>query len=126
MRLSRWQGAVALILVGALGAARLLILTAPSPLDESDLPVHTPDPARGEVLFHAGSCGSCHKAAKGEPGADRGLPTGSGAFQTPIGTFHPGNLTPDPETGDVICSLKTLFSSLIVLISVTVTTKFAI
>jgi mono/diheme cytochrome c family protein len=51
------------------------------------------------VLFHAGSCGSCHKAAQGAPGADRGLATGSAAFPTPIGTFFPGNLTPDLETG---------------------------
>jgi mono/diheme cytochrome c family protein len=77
----------------------VLILTAPHPLEGGDLPVHAPDPARGEVLFHAGSCGSCHKAAKGAPGAERGLPTGSAAFPTPVGTFYPGNLTPDPETG---------------------------
>jgi mono/diheme cytochrome c family protein len=51
------------------------------------------------VLFHAGSCGSCHKAAEGAPGAEEGLPTGSAAFPTPVGTFYPGNLTPDPETG---------------------------
>ncbi len=99
MRLSRWWGAAALLLAGALGAVGVLILTAPRPLEAGDLPVHEPDPARGEVLFHAGSCGSCHKAAKGAPGADRGLPTGSGAFPTPVGTFYPGNLTPDLETG---------------------------
>jgi hypothetical protein len=51
------------------------------------------------VLFHAGSCGSCHKAADGAPGAGEGLPTGSAAFPTPLGAFYPGNLTPDPETG---------------------------
>ena len=99
MRISWWRAAVALVLVGLLGAAGLLILTAPRALDGSDLPVRTPDPARGEVLFDAGSCGSCHKAADGAPGADEGLPTGSAAFPTPIGTFYPGNLTPDPETG---------------------------
>lgn len=99
MRLSPWRWAAALAVAGALGAAGVLILTAPRPLGAGDLPVHTPDPARGEVLFHAGSCGSCHEAAEGGPGADRGLPTGSAAFPTPVGTFYPGNLTPDPETG---------------------------
>jgi mono/diheme cytochrome c family protein len=88
---------VALLL--GVGAAAFLALTRPRPLDGDALPDHTPDPARGEMLFHAASCGSCHKAADGAPGAEEGLPTGSAALATPIGTFHPGNLTPDPETG---------------------------
>jgi mono/diheme cytochrome c family protein len=88
-----------LALLAALGAVAFLLLTRPRPLDATALPAHTPDPARGEVLFHAGSCGACHKAAEGASGADRGLPTGSAAFPTPVGTFYPGNLTPDPETG---------------------------
>jgi mono/diheme cytochrome c family protein len=75
------------------------MLTRPHPLDVGALPAHTPDPARGELLFHAGSCGACHKAADDAPGAAEGLPTGSAAFPTPVGTFYPGNLTPDPETG---------------------------
>jgi mono/diheme cytochrome c family protein len=81
------------------GAAAFVVLTRPQPLDVTALPDHPPDPARGEVLFHAGSCGSCHKAADGAPGADEGLPTGSAPLATPVGTFYPGNLTPDPETG---------------------------
>lgn len=82
-----------------LGATAFFFLTSPRPLDATALPDHTPDVARGEVLYHAGSCGSCHKAADGEPGADEGLPTGGVALVTPIGTFYPGNLTPDTETG---------------------------
>jgi mono/diheme cytochrome c family protein len=85
--------------LAALGGVAFLLLTRPRPLDATALPAHEPDPARGEVLFHVGSCGACHKAAEGAPGADRGLPTGSAAFPTPVGTFFPGNLTPDPETG---------------------------
>jgi mono/diheme cytochrome c family protein len=96
---SRLRAAVLLLIFGTLGAITLLVLTRPQPLDGSALPAHTPDLARGEVLFHVGSCGSCHKAAEGDPGADEGLPTGSAAFPTPVGTFYPGNLTPDPETG---------------------------
>jgi len=98
-RRSRLRAAGALLVFGIVGAIVLLLLTRPRPLDVSALPAHTPDPARGEVLFHAGSCGACHKAAEAAPGADEGLPTGSAAFPTPIGTFYPGNLTPDPETG---------------------------
>ena len=96
---NRRQAAAALVLFGTLGAVALLLLTRPRPLDRSVLPAHSPDLAHGETLFHAGSCGACHKAADGAPGAEEGLPTGSAAFPTPIGTFYPGNLTPDPETG---------------------------
>jgi mono/diheme cytochrome c family protein len=85
--------------LGTVGALSLLLLARPRPLDGTALPAHIPDPAHGEVLFHVGSCGACHPAAEGAPGADRGLPAGGAAFPTPIGTFYPGNLTPDPETG---------------------------
>jgi mono/diheme cytochrome c family protein len=89
----------ALALLGALGVAAFLLLTRAEPLDVAALPDHAPDAARGEVLFHAGSCGSCHRAADGAPGSAESLPTGSAAFPTPVGTFYPGNLTPDDETG---------------------------
>jgi len=96
---SQQRAAAAFVVFAALGAVALWILTGPHPLDGAALPAHTPDLADGEVLFHTGSCGSCHKAADGAPGTDEGLPTGSAAFPTPVGTFYPGNLTPDPETG---------------------------
>jgi mono/diheme cytochrome c family protein len=85
-------------LFGALAVAVFLFLTRGQPLDAAALPAHRADPARGEVLFHAGSCNTCHAAA-GAPGAEEGLPTGSKAFATPVGVFYPGNLTPDRETG---------------------------
>ncbi len=91
--------AAALVLLGTVGAAALLLLTRARPLDATALPDHAPDVARGEVLFNVGSCGSCHKAADDTPGAEEGLPTGTAPLQTPIGVFYPGNLTPDPETG---------------------------
>jgi len=95
----RRGAAAGFLLFAVLGAVALLILARPKPLDVSALPSHAPDPANGEVLYHAGSCGACHQAAEGAPGADEALPTGSAAFPTPIGTFYPGNLTPDLETG---------------------------
>ncbi len=91
--------AAALVLLGTVGAAALLLLTRARPLDATALPDHAPDVARGEVLFNVGSCGSCHKAADDTPGAEEGLPTGTAPLQTPIGVFYAGNLTPDPETG---------------------------
>ena len=92
---ARWIAA-ALILGAGLVAVLFLVLTAARP-SERVLPTHTPDLANGETLFHAGGCVACHKSASGTDGS--GLPTGEAAFQTPIGTLYPGNLTPDPETG---------------------------
>ncbi len=77
-------------------AAVLFVLTAARPGGRV-MPVHTPDPANGEVLFHAGSCMSCHKPPSGAGQPD--LPTGGSPFATPVGTMYPGNLTPDPDTG---------------------------
>jgi mono/diheme cytochrome c family protein len=61
------------------------------------LPAHTSDPANGEVLFHAGGCMGCHLPQAGVEAAE--LPAGGAPFPTPLGTFYPGNLTPDPDTG---------------------------
>ena len=77
-------------------AAVFIVLTSARPSGRV-LPTHDPDPARGEVLFHAGGCISCHKASA--TAGVTGPPTGGAPFQTPVGTFWPGNLTPDPETG---------------------------
>lgn len=49
--------------------------------------------ARGEMLFAAGNCGSCHTAPGGAPNA------GGKPIETPFGVVHSTNLTPDPETG---------------------------
>jgi mono/diheme cytochrome c family protein len=99
-RTARGRSAVqAFALVVVVGVAAFWLLTRPRPLAATALPDHTPDPMGGEVLYHVGSCGSCHKAADGAPRAEEGLPAGSAALPTPVGTFYPGNLTPDPETG---------------------------
>ena len=49
---------------------------------------------RGEYLFIAGGCISCHR---GEENAD--VPSGGLALATDFGTFYAPNITPDPETG---------------------------
>jgi mono/diheme cytochrome c family protein len=61
------------------------------------LPDHEADPSNGEVMYRVGGCISCHKAA--DTTGVTGPPTGTAEFATPVGTFWPGNLTPDPETG---------------------------
>lgn len=85
---------------GALaGALALLALSAPQPVDPATLPAHEPDLANGAVIYRIGSCFACHQPADGAPPSAAGLPVGGTPFATPVGTFHPGNLTPDPETG---------------------------
>jgi mono/diheme cytochrome c family protein len=77
-------------------AAVLVVLTAARPSGRA-LPPHVPDPANGELMYRAGGCISCHKADA--TAGVTGPPTGQAPFDTPVGTFWPGNLTPDAETG---------------------------
>ena len=49
--------------------------------------------ARGQYLAIAGNCGTCHTAEDGAYMA------GGLAFETPFGTIHSTNITPDAETG---------------------------
>jgi len=93
--LARRIAAVLAVAVAA-AAAALFVLTAARPADQA-LPAHTPDPVRGEALYHVGGCISCHKTSA--TAGVTGPPAGGAAFPTPVGTFWPGNLTPDPETG---------------------------
>jgi mono/diheme cytochrome c family protein len=94
----RWAAAVAL--VGAALAAAFLVLTRPVRLPAAALPAgYRPDVANGERLYHAGSCLYCHKARPGIPAPATDLPSGGAPFKTPVGTFYPGNLTPDADTG---------------------------
>jgi mono/diheme cytochrome c family protein len=91
------RAAVALVLVLA-GAAAFVVLTQPERIDPAALPARAADLANGERIYHAASCGYCHRAHDAPP-AQPGPPTGGAPFPTPVGTFHPGNLTPDRDTG---------------------------
>ena len=93
-RVRRIAAALALGLVVVV--AVLLALTAARPSRRA-LPAHTPDPVNGVRMYDAGGCIACHKSESGPDEA--ALPTGGMPFPTPIGTFYPGNLTPDPDTG---------------------------
>ena len=97
-RARRIAAALALgaVLVAAVFLFLFLILTTARPSGRV-VPAHAPDLANGETLFHAGGCIGCHEPPSGAE--DAGLPTGGASFPTPMGTFYPGNLTPDPDTG---------------------------
>ncbi len=81
---------IAILLAG--GAA--LLLTRPKPLEATAIaPDSSGVSARGERIFWAGGCASCHAATKAK-GADR-LKLGGGApLETPFGTFHAPNISP--------------------------------
>lgn len=89
---------VALIaMLVVIGAAVFWYLSRPVGLSQVVMAKHTVDLANGKVMYDAGGCISCHKAAKGA--GDENLPSGGAAFITPIGTFYPPNLTAHKKTG---------------------------
>lgn len=96
--LSRKTG-LALALIAALGLAVFWLLSAPRPLTAADIPQHTGDAANGERLYHAAGCISCHQPSPELKDVASTIPAGGAPLHTPIGTFYPMNLTPDPETG---------------------------
>ena len=97
MRLPSRRSVAAIAVLLAVAAFAFWRLTQPDPLPASAIPAHTADRANGEMLYHAGSCFACHKAAEGA--TNPSLPSGGTPFKTPIGVFYPQNLTPDPESG---------------------------
>jgi mono/diheme cytochrome c family protein len=88
-----------LAVVMACCAAAFFYISQPKPIYPSSLSEYTGDAKNGKMLFTAGGCLSCHKPGKDQEGADGSLPSGGFALATPVGTFYPPNLTPDPETG---------------------------
>ncbi len=73
-----------------LGAMVLLVLGIDSGRAQGDDPV-----ARGEYLFRAANCQSCHTDVKNKGE----LLAGGRALETPFGTFYGPNITPDEEHG---------------------------
>jgi mono/diheme cytochrome c family protein len=93
MRILRWL--VALALVGAVG---LWVLARPSPLAEASVAGLTGDATRGEAVFWATGCASCHMAA-GAKGEAQLVLSGGQRFPSDFGTFIAPNITQDPEAG---------------------------
>jgi len=92
--------ALAVILIGlaGAGAAAFLEVTRPRPLPADAMAGLVGDAARGEQVFWAGGCSSCH-AAPGATGDAKLLLGGGQAFPSPFGTFLAPNISPDPDHG---------------------------
>ena len=85
-------------LLAALGLGAFWVLTRPETLSDDALDGLTADATRGEQVFHASGCASCHSA----PGAegDAGLILSGGQnFPSPFGTFTAPNISSDPTHG---------------------------
>lgn len=92
----RKAAAALLTVVAVAGFLALTRVPAAAPLA---LPAGAPDLANGETIYRIGGCFACHRPADGAAAERAELPTGEAPFPTPVGTFYPGNLTPDRETG---------------------------
>ena len=87
-----------LVLLGLVVAVAVVLLftTRPRALSPDILPVHEPDAANGERIFHAGGCASCH--ASGDDASSL-LMGGGLAMETAFGVFHVPNISPHAEHG---------------------------
>lgn len=83
---------VVLALLGGLVA--LYLFGAPAVNEAATIPDSPEAIARGEYLFIAGGCISCHRGEDNEE-----QPSGGLALETDFGTFYAPNITPDPVTG---------------------------
>jgi mono/diheme cytochrome c family protein len=82
----------------AFAAAGAWVVTTPNmPFQPNDPAFESPgDPARGELVFAAGDCSSCHAT----PGQKNRLQLGGGlALASPFGTFRPPNISQDAKDG---------------------------
>ena len=87
-----------LAILAVLAAAVAWFLSAPTYLPADALDGLVADAGRGEMVFHAGGCASCHSADKAE-GADKLVLAGGRRFASPFGTFIAPNISPDPVNG---------------------------
>lgn len=84
--------------LGALGGVAGWVLTRPVTLPDTALAGLDPDVRRGEQVFWAGGCASCHTAPGAAP-SDRPVLAGGQAFPSDFGTFYAPNISPDPVHG---------------------------
>ena len=86
-------------MLGGIGAAAFWFLTEPRTLDEAKLAqLGAGDAMRGERIFWAAGCTSCHARPVSEGDARLEL-AGGLQLKTPFGVFVSPNISSDPEDG---------------------------
>ncbi|WP_417725023.1 c-type cytochrome [Salipiger sp.] len=86
------------VLAGLVAAGAGWVLTAPDPLPEGSFAGVEGDAERGQVVFTAAGCASCHHAP-GAEGEDKLILAGGQRFVSDFGTFLSPNISPDPDHG---------------------------
>lgn len=81
-----------------IGLAIYGLLTRPDYLDQGEFAALSGDAAKGEAVFDAAGCASCHSAPKSTPEAHLIL-SGGKRFISPFGTFLAPNISSDPVQG---------------------------
>ncbi|MEO1549554.1 MAG: cytochrome c [Pseudomonadota bacterium] len=85
----------AALAVVPLGAAALYIATMPATVAPQELGPRQVDLARGEAVFWASGCASCHAG----DGGDKRVLAGGVRLASPYGVFVAPNISPDPKAG---------------------------
>jgi mono/diheme cytochrome c family protein len=93
MRIMRW-----LVVLGLVAAGGAYVMARPKPLAAAAVADLTGDPVKGEAVFWASGCASCHMADKAEGEAQLVL-SGGQKFPSDFGTFIAPNISQDPEHG---------------------------
>ncbi|MEM6465447.1 MAG: cytochrome c [Pseudomonadota bacterium] len=81
--------------LGAVAAAGLYVVTLPATIAPEELGPHEVDLARGEAVFWAGGCASCHAANS----AEKLVLAGGVRLDSPYGVFVAPNISSHPEAG---------------------------
>ncbi len=106
--------------VAVLAAAGFCVawyLTEPRTVDAQTLAALEPgDPTRGEQVFWAGGCASCHAAPQAS-GDDRLLLAGGVRLQTEFGTFVAPNISSHPRDGIGNWSVEDLTNAMLLGVS---------
>jgi mono/diheme cytochrome c family protein len=87
-----------LLILGVIGGGVAFWLTLPKPLSASAVEGLTGDAAKGEQVFWATGCASCHMAPGAKDDAQLVL-TGGQKFASPFGSFLAPNISQDAEHG---------------------------
>ncbi|ANT59221.1 diacylglycerol kinase [Salipiger sp. CCB-MM3] len=99
------------VLAALVAAGALWLISAPDILPESEFSGDAAgDPARGESIFTAAGCASCHHAPESE---DKLVLAGGQRFASDFGTFIAPNISPDPVQGIGAWSLHDFANALL-------------
>lgn len=86
------------LILGILALVALWWFTRPNPMSDSQFAGLTGEARRGEMVFWATGCASCHMA-DGAKDADQLVLKGGQRFVTQFGTFVAPNISNDPDQG---------------------------